>query len=517
MRKPRLIYNNDGRHYLMYRYDPPLTLWHLRQPVDEILGTGVDTLSFGLVSRQPFPHETTVGLQWTWTDEHAAQVMFWRAGENLKQAYQAGLDPLKIVVDRAHEKGLLAYTQLLWDLRGMYADDALQVASPADYARPEVRNERLDMTEEALGRYGLDGIEMTEFTRVLKPSDDRQHDSAVTDFIREVRELVRRVGSKRGEDICLAVVVHPLEETNTAVGMDVRTWLSEKLVDMVIPLQGLPIFDSNPSVAWLIDAAREAGVWVYAPVGGMPYDDRHHEATVEMYRAAASNLVAAGADGLYLSSLPWPHTAEDYQVLRELGDPDVYGRKARHYLLSPRDPIGPFAQGQAPQLRNKDNILETSFDLSPAPFSIERHLPQVLAEGETVRVPVLVGDDLDEARAAGVLKQVTLGVRVVMRCHGDELVFRFNGRELAAEDAEVEWIYSGSVSYTAHRWGLPMRIWSHDWLHFELPLELARRGENVVEVTLGHRFEGMTADRVLHQAELLVAYREPPVPRQGQM
>ena len=46
MRKPKLIYYNDARHYSLYRYDPPMSEHQLRQPVDEILGTGVDTIAF---------------------------------------------------------------------------------------------------------------------------------------------------------------------------------------------------------------------------------------------------------------------------------------------------------------------------------------------------------------------------------------------------------------------------------------------------------------------------------------
>ena len=64
MRKPKLICYNDDRHYLMYRYDPTMSLHRFQQPVDEILGTGVDTLSFGLGSGQTFWHDTKVSLRW---------------------------------------------------------------------------------------------------------------------------------------------------------------------------------------------------------------------------------------------------------------------------------------------------------------------------------------------------------------------------------------------------------------------------------------------------------------------
>ena len=50
MEKPKLFYYNDARHYLMYRFDPPLSKSTLERPVDELLGTGVDTLAYGLAS-----------------------------------------------------------------------------------------------------------------------------------------------------------------------------------------------------------------------------------------------------------------------------------------------------------------------------------------------------------------------------------------------------------------------------------------------------------------------------------
>ena len=107
MRKPKLIYYNDSRHYLMYRYDPPLSRHVLQQPVDEILGTGVDTLFFGLASGATFLHDTRIGKRWgEGVSEHSQGIMWWRAGKNLERALADGLDPLQVVIDRAHEKDI---------------------------------------------------------------------------------------------------------------------------------------------------------------------------------------------------------------------------------------------------------------------------------------------------------------------------------------------------------------------------------------------------------------------------
>ena len=103
------------------------------------------------------------------------------------------------------------------------------------------------------------------------------------------------------------------------------------------------------------------------------------------------------------------------------------------------------------------------------------------------------------------------------------MVSPLTGEPLAP--ARGEHFYGGLVSYTAARGGLPERINTHDWFHFDLPPEGApggapgsvRQGENRVEVTLARRFAPLAADRVLHGVEIRVAYREPPVPVGGQM
>ena len=518
MRKPNLIYANDGRHYLVYRYDPPMTLYQLQQPVDEILGTGVDTLSFGEVSRHRLPDDKRVGLHWQWADDHPSQVMFWRAGENLRQALAAGLDPLRIVVDRAHEKGLQVLSTLMWEpLEGEKDPGNPRVESLADYALPEVRKPRLAMVEEVCEEYGLDGIEVTEYMRALAPTEDRAHASALTDFMGEVRGLLDRLGSKRGERIYLVAPVYAVEAANEALGLDIRTWLSEKLVDLVIPRLGLPLLDTNPAIDWLCEEARRAGSSVYVPVGQTPYDDRYYRTTIEMYRAAATNIRAAGADGLYLSGMPWPHTEIEYQVLREMGDPDIYRRKAKHYLLGHRDPIGPFTANEAPQIRDRDSVIRLDEDAAPATFVVERPLPATLEEGTPARAEVHVGDALNAAREDRVLERVTLGVRIMQRCAEDSITFRFNGRDLPVDAARIRSYYSGMAVHAAHRWGLPQRIWTHDWFDFDLPPELIREGENDLEVTLDRRFPGLSAERVLHQVELRIDYTEPPVPTQGLM
>ena len=467
MRKPRLIYENDARHHLLYRFAPPLSVHRLRQPIDELLGTSVDTLFYGFIAQQTQPFKAKAGLYWLWHPSERTQVMWWRAGENLKQSIAAGNDPLKIAVDRAHEHGIQVLTWLYWEPKNPASDD---FSTYSDHADPEVRRRRLETIAEACQRYGLDGIGLNYYVppiafsaEVGRPTDAPNNPPALNSFFREVRALLDRLGEDRGQRLGLAARVHPDEAANSAAGLEVRQWLSEGLVDLVVPTlphpnspQDSALLDTNPALDWLVEAA-----------GG-------------------------GADGLYLDSLPWPHAPEQYQVLREMGYPEVYARKSKHYLLGPRA-------------------------ADPGPYAPTRQLPLTLEEGVAAKVRVFVGDQLVAARHDGELDRVELGVRIVQVGDGDGISFKLNGHILPLEQAKVEWIYGGSVSYTAQRGNLPHRIHTHLWYLFEVPLDALRESENLLAVTMDHRDDTLLTERVLHAVEIKVFYDEPHSPYGGQM
>ena len=259
MRKPRLIYENDARHHLLYRFAPPLSVHRLRQPVDELLGTSVDTLFYGFIAQQTQPFEAKAGLRWLWHPSERTQVMWWRAGENLKQSIAAGNDPLKIAVDRAHGHGIQVLTWLYWEPKNPASDD---FSTYSDHADPEVRQRRLETIEEACQRYGLDGIGLNYYVppiafsaEVGRPTDAPNNPPALNRFFREVRALLDRLGEDRGQRLGLPARVHPDEAANSAAGLEVRQWLSEGLVDLVVPTlphpnspQDSALLDTNPAL-----------------------------------------------------------------------------------------------------------------------------------------------------------------------------------------------------------------------------------------------------------------------------
>ena len=522
MRKPKLIYYNDSRHEHFFRFDPPMSLHRLRRPVDELVGSGVDMLSYGLGMGLTFLYDTKVSTRFgALAEKHDQGTVHWRAWQNLEQALAAGYDPLKVVVDRAHEKGM----QIIGSLRindaggpevGQYNRSRIKrdhpqlmigeedpdnpnVATCLDFGRPEVREERLAVIEEACDRYGMDGIEIDDYLRVFfKPSEVEKNTAVLTGFVRDVRDVLDRIGQRRGERLWLAVRSDLSEEANLSIGVDVRTWLSERLVDIVVPHIPRAIPDTNLDLGWLGKAAPETGAWVYARIGALPYDDRNHHTTVEMYRAASMNYRAAGADGVYMEDLPAPRTDREYSILREMADPDTHVRKAKHYF------VGATGRG-----KNR--------------FSPKRSLPVTLEQGRPTGVPISVADDLKSAREDGELRQVTLGVRIVSVCAEDRFSFKLNGQELQADPNRSSTFYGGVVSlgaqklHSLYHGEVPQRINTHHWFEFNLDPAAVRMGENEVEVTMDQRFEPFTYDRVLHNVEVRIAYDELPTPVGGQM
>ena len=121
------------------------------------------------------------------------------------------------------------------------------------------------------------------------------------------------------------------------------------------------------------------------------------------------------------------------------------------------------------------------------------------------------------ARRDGELDRVELGVRIVQVGDGDGISFKLNGHVLPLAQAKVEWIYGGSVFYTAQRGNLPHRIHTHLWYLFEVPLDALGEGENLLAVTMDHRDDTLLTERVLHAVEIKVFYDEPHSPYGGQM
>lgn len=106
-----------------------------------------------------------------------------------------------------------------------------------NFSNEVVRTSRLDYVKELLARYDVDGIEIDwmRFPYHLAPGRGPTDAHYLTELMREIRRVADDEGKRRDRRISVAARVTTTIASALDLGTDVRTWLKEKLVDVVIP------------------------------------------------------------------------------------------------------------------------------------------------------------------------------------------------------------------------------------------------------------------------------------------
>ena len=225
MKERRLLFYNDARHSYIYYYDPPFRLEDAWKPVDEVVGTGVDTLVYGFGAGPTMFHNTNAGERWGDHLESFPLVAGWRAYENIKSLNERGLDPLKVLIDRAHEKGIEFFGSLRqshladpadqddavnwmfsWQFRIDHPEWCLKGRGKYafDWTHPEVRAERFALIEETVNEYDVDGFEIdwTFWPHYFEDDEAEEKAHILTEYMSEVRRTVDAASAKRGQAHC---------------------------------------------------------------------------------------------------------------------------------------------------------------------------------------------------------------------------------------------------------------------------------------------------------------------------
>ena len=505
MPKPRMMFYHDGRHPLIYMYEPPIQKEEYEAAVDELVGTPVQAIMFCLGDGRTVLHGTQVGELWGHNMEKWPHLIFRRAHQNARKLIDEGNDPLRLICERAHANGLLVYPTLLvqqgsgergLDTRGSdfrFDNKHLEIGaggdvdpsfpgfSYLDFKHREVRDERFALVEETLTKYEVDGFELqlNYGPYYFHPNEVESGRKVMTEWIARVHDAVKRSGPERE----LAIRIPASIEGCLSVGLDPSEWMRQGIVDVLVgqtmsgPELANPMADFSP----LVEAARGSDCRVHAAVHSHVDSDRLSEATIEMVRAAASNYWAQGVDGLYLAHWfsNWPYQASFYEKLRELPHPDVMAPKDKHYHI-------PTVTGRYP---NPNTEPGTSMQL-PADLAVNR--PVVLS--------LRVSDDLPRWDRVGRVHEVLLRVRVTNATELDRLRFKLNGVELPPSSLRV---INQLCRMTAPRY----RTGSGYWFVFRLDRDhWPVNGVNTLEITLLHRDPDVTPQTYVRDVELETKY-----------
>ncbi len=476
----------------------------VRNAIDPLRGTMVDTL-YWQMNTDPyfgsstshltdwFSHPTRVGPVWGQGRQSFKTAGEWRIYENARELIDSGTDPPKVIIEHGHAAGMDVFLGFRFNdghdhrLPGGLDDpnmspikkahpDWLLGPSAGDYSQfaynfavPEVRRYRMAMLAETIANYDLDGVDL-DFCRwpiLFRPGEGEDGARQLTEMLRETKALLERKGREAGRRLFLSVrVPYDLDETRRE-GMDVRTWIGEHIVDIVVVAgtgggwnYRLPIEEYRELAAGTeckIVAQNLDGFKERRPRSAHVLFGEGDYYSTEMHRAVAARHWRAGADGIYIWNQDWIKFAKDDrfdpQSWKEIGNPDGLAGLDKHYL------VGPSGRGG--------------------------NLPVELAgHGETVRIQIDIADDLPSAQGR---VEAVLRVMVEHLTSLDRVRFELNGARLDAASATVRYNYNDC------------------WLDFPVA-DVLKRGWNDLCLTVESRNPHVEASLAIRSVEVLTRF-----------
>ena len=196
--RKRTIYFNDARHYYLFVFEPPMTMEDAWRPIDEVAGTSIDTFVYGVERGDGLFYPSRVGMQFGADKQPFTMAAYWRTWQNMQSLSARGLDPLKVLIDRAHEKGMDFFASLRMSSYGGM-DPKFRVPEGRGLAHPEVRDHQFAVLEELATEYETEGVEL-DFAAApggmplcLRPEDVPEYTPVLTDWVRQISKMVRSI------------------------------------------------------------------------------------------------------------------------------------------------------------------------------------------------------------------------------------------------------------------------------------------------------------------------------------
>ena len=342
--------------------------------------------------------------------------------------------------------------------RGEGPEAGLEAAmwSGLNFEHEPVRRDRLWWIENTAKSYDLDGVDLNFFRMpfYFKLGEEEKNLGLMTGLIREARKRLDAIGRERGRPVLLGVRTPGTVEACLRIGLDIETWLQERLVDRVLSGGGYVCY-STPADE-LVKLGHRFDVPVY-PCINCPAS---YELGQGNLRAAASNLWRAGADGIYL----W-----NFQYIPAPGSRG-YGRPAAEqytkHLPEMADP-------------NKLKYLDKSFAVNHGVWvqyqraSAPAPLPVAIGAREqdgARSIPIRIGDDIAAAHCIGKLRDVVLRLETSGAIAGDAIGAKMNDSPTRTVVGDRENRFEVALEPGAIRQGVN-----------QLGLEIMRRGSSAFE------------------------------------
>ena len=223
----------------------------------------------------------------------------------------------------------------------------------------------------------------------------------MTELMKQVRAKLDQMGTREGRRIALLVRVPPSVRNCTWAGLDVRAWMRQDLVDVIIPAQLMTLSHCMP-VDEFSAVAAQTKCRVYAaiyprtqythPVVAVPRKAGYsgapgRTATPALVRGAVLNYRSMDVDGFQLYNFNLPLQAEHLTMAQDMAHPERALLHDRIYALTP-----------------------AYFNDHEDTYQYRKQIPAELASGKAVALSLFVGEDLTEKRAKSVEVVLRLGL-----------------------------------------------------------------------------------------------------------
>ena len=272
-RKDRKIISNDDGWILSNMTSPatPDTIKELM--VDTYPGSPIGGVSWCVGNSETYEHETEVGERTGDGYEHFENVRDHWLHKNLHSLIESSGGPLTEITRQFHEAGIDVLPSMRMNSHYDIAYDSpghgkfrrehrewligqpneyiprptleFAIARGVDYKFPGVRAHLLKVIFELFEKFDVDGVELDYFRHpaFFRIEEAYSNRYLMTDFIRRIRRRMDEVGQQRGKHLDLLVRVPPTLYDSKRIGLDVETWITEGLVDIVAAGGGFMPFE----------------------------------------------------------------------------------------------------------------------------------------------------------------------------------------------------------------------------------------------------------------------------------